>query len=161
MFLRTRRRVRPRAAALRGGATLLRLLPATDGLLRALPRARVGLGALPVHRQVAPVALPAVRADLLQALDGLRALAPQIAFDLLVLVDVLAELGDLFLRQVADLRVRVQVERGENLARGRLADAVDVGEADLEPLLVRQVDAGDTGHRASTPASACAGGWCR
>src|SRR5579862_4826351 len=158
MFLRTRRRVRPRAAALRGGATLLRLLPATDGLLRALPRARVGLGALPVHRPVAP---PAVRADLLQALDGLRALAPQIAFDLLVLVDVLAELGDLFLRQVADLRVRVQVERGENLARGRLADAVDVGEADLEPLLVRQVDAGDTGHRASTPASACAGGWCR
>src|SRR5918999_3752298 len=36
MFFLTRRRARPRAAALRGGATLLRLLPAADGLGRTL-----------------------------------------------------------------------------------------------------------------------------
>src|SRR6476469_7431634 len=53
MFLWTRRRVRPRVAGRRGGATLLRLLPAADGLLRALARARVRLRALPVHGQAA------------------------------------------------------------------------------------------------------------
>src|SRR5882672_687914 len=64
MFFLTRRRVRPRVACLLGGATLLRLLPATDGLLRALARARVGLRALAIHREPAAVADPPVRADL-------------------------------------------------------------------------------------------------
>src|SRR4051812_37046971 len=41
MFLRTRRRVRPRVAGLLGGAMLLRLLPAADRLLGALARPRV------------------------------------------------------------------------------------------------------------------------
>src|SRR5436190_16112384 len=101
MFLRTRRRVRPRvAAALRGGAirrrphSSFRLLPAADRLLRALARARVRLRALAARRQVAPVPQAAVRADLLQALDRLRALAAQVALDLVVLVDVVAQLGD-------------------------------------------------------------------
>src|ERR671933_2021923 len=49
MFLRTRRRVRPRVAWRRGGATLLPcLLAAPDGLLRAFARARVGLRPLAV-----------------------------------------------------------------------------------------------------------------
>src|SRR6478672_8146933 len=76
-FLRTRRRVRPRAAALRGGAISSRLassemrvsrlsfglLPASDGLLRALPRARVRLRALAVDGQTATVAHAPVAAD--------------------------------------------------------------------------------------------------
>src|SRR3979409_1490452 len=41
MFFRTRRRVRPLVAWRRGGATLLALLPAADGLLRALARAGI------------------------------------------------------------------------------------------------------------------------
>src|SRR5437868_6642791 len=75
MFFRTRRRVRPRVACLRGGATLLRLLPAADGLLRALARAAVRLRALAVDGQAAAVADPAVGADLLQPLDRAAALA--------------------------------------------------------------------------------------
>src|SRR6478672_5969621 len=63
MFLRTRRRARPRVA-LRGGAKLLRLLPAAHGLLRALARARVRLRPLAVDRQAAAVAQPAVCPDL-------------------------------------------------------------------------------------------------
>src|ERR1051325_11189344 len=54
MFFRVRRRARPRVA-LRGGAKLLRLLPAADGLLRALARARFGLRPLAVDREVAAV----------------------------------------------------------------------------------------------------------
>src|SRR5581483_582430 len=106
MFLRTRRRARPRVACLRVPGTLLRcLLAAPDRLLRALPGARVRLRPLPVHGQVAAVAQAAVGADLRQPLDRLRALAAQVALDLVVLVDVLAELRDLFLGEVAHLRV--------------------------------------------------------
>src|ERR687884_1239368 len=48
MFFLTRRRVRPRVACLLGGATLLRLLAAPDGLLRPLAGAAVRLRALAV-----------------------------------------------------------------------------------------------------------------
>src|SRR6266498_3849845 len=149
MFLRTRRRVRPRAAVLRGGAISGHLswpacsaaaktkpgkdagsvrsrrlrarprtppgaglqrpaecagrgrgshsrfrrcfLAAADGLLRSLARARIGLRPLAVDRQAPAVADAAVRADLAETLDGLRALAPQVALDLEVRVDVLAQ----------------------------------------------------------------------
>ena len=109
MFLRTRRRVRPRVACLRGGATYLRrLLAAADGLLRALARAGVRLRALAVHRQAAAVADAAVRADLAEPLDRLRALAAQVALDLELRVDVVAELRDLLVGEVPDLRVRAR-----------------------------------------------------
>ena len=88
----------------------------------------------------------AVRADLLQALDGLRAVTAQVAFDLEVLVDVLPQLRDLVVGEVANLRVRVEAERGRDLARRRLADAVDVRQPDLEPLLVREVHSCDACH---------------
>src|SRR5205085_2895232 len=58
MFFRTRRRVRPRVACRRGGATLLGLLAATHGLLRALARARVRLRPLSVHAGDSCHALP-------------------------------------------------------------------------------------------------------
>src|SRR5438552_2097194 len=144
----TRRRVRPRVAGLLGGATLLRsrLLAAADGLLRALARAGVRLGALSVHGQATAVPDAAVRADLAQSLDRLRALAAQIALDLEVLVDVGTQLRDLLVGQVANLRVLRQAERRADLARPRLADAVDVGQPDLEALLIRQVHSGDACH---------------
>src|ERR1700758_4957962 len=142
MFFRTRRRVRPRvAAALRGGAKLLRrLLAASDGLLRALAGARVRLRPLSVHRQAAPVADAPVGADLGEPLDRLLPVAAQVTLDLEVRVDVVTELGDLFVGEVLDLRVRAEAELGGDLARSRLADPVDVGHPDLEPLLVRKVD---------------------
>src|SRR5919198_753548 len=127
MFLRTRRRVRPRAA----------------GLLRALARAAVRLRALALDGQAAPVPDAAVGADLAQPLDRLRALATEVALDLEVLVDVLAQLRDLLVGEVTDLRVLREAERRADLARGRLADAVDVGQPDLETLLIRQVHSGD------------------
>src|SRR3954470_15550795 len=49
--------------------------------LGTLARAGVGLGVLPAHREPAAMAQAAVAADLHQALDGLGALAPQIALD--------------------------------------------------------------------------------
>ena len=49
----------------------------------------------------------AVGADLLQALDRLRALAAQVALHLVVLVDVVAELRDLVLGEVTKLRTYI------------------------------------------------------
>src|SRR5690349_884913 len=116
MFLRTRRRVRPRvAAALRGGAKLLRrLLAASDGLLRALAAARVRLRPLSVHGQTASVADAPVGADLGQSLDRLLPVTAQVALDLEIRVDVVAELRDLFVGEVLDLRVRVEAELGSD-----------------------------------------------
>src|SRR5205823_6502284 len=88
-----------------GRCHLLRLLPAADGLLRALARARVRLRTLPVRRQAAPVAEAPIGADLGEPLDRLRALAAEVAFDLELRVDVVAELRDLVVGEVADLRV--------------------------------------------------------
>src|SRR3954454_23595043 len=87
---------------------------------------------------------PAIGADLPKALDGLRALAAQVSLDLEVRVDVVAELRHFLVGQVLDLGVRRKAELGERLLRRREADAVDVGEPDLEPLLVRKVHSGDT-----------------
>src|SRR5256885_3255133 len=148
MFFLALRRVRPRVAAcLLGGATLLRLrLAAADGLLRPLAGARVRLGPLPVRGQSTPVAEAAVRADLGEPLDRLLALPAQVALDLELRVDVVAELRDLVVGEVADLRVGREAERGCNLPRRRLADAVDVRQPDFEPLLIGEVHSGDACH---------------
>src|SRR2546423_8738731 len=148
MFFFALRRVRPRVAAcLLGGATLLRLrLAAADGLLRALAGPCVRLRPLAVGRKAATVTQAAVRADLGEPLDRLLALAPQVALDLELSVDVVAELRDLVVGEVADLRVGREPERARDLPRRRLADAVDVGQPDLEPLLVGEVHSGDACH---------------
>jgi hypothetical protein len=93
----------------------------------------------------------AVRADLGEPLDRLLAVAAQVALDLEVRVDVVAELRDLFVGQVLDLRVGAETELGGDLACARLTDPVDVGEPDLEPLLVRKVDSGDACDGSALP----------
>src|SRR5439155_15697703 len=123
-----------------------RFLAAADGLLRALACARVRARALAVHRQAAPMADAAIRPDLGEPLDRLRALTPKVALDLEVLVDVLAKPRDLLVGEVADLRVGIEAERDRDLAGARLADPVDVRQPDLEPLLVGEIDSGDSRH---------------
>src|SRR6201985_3723212 len=136
MFLRALRRLRPPCAgALRAVATLLRLLPAADGLLRPLARARVRLRPLAARRQVAPVPQTAVRADLRETLDRVRPLAAQVTLDLEIRVDVVAKLRNLVFGQIAHLRVAREPERVADLLRGGLADPEDVRQPDLEPLL--------------------------
>src|SRR5262245_6692263 len=94
-FLRSRRRCLTaflRSAMSGQSPALLRgLAPSADRALRAAPLARVGLGPLPAHGQVPPVAEAAVRADLLQSLDVEGHLAPQVALDLVAPVDDLAK----------------------------------------------------------------------
>ncbi len=93
----------------------------------------------------------AVGADLGEPLDRLLPVAAQVSLDLELRVDVVAELGDLFVGEVLDLRVRIEAELGGDLARRRLADPVDVGQPDLEALLVREIDSGDACYGSALP----------
>src|SRR5438552_13089041 len=136
----------------------LLLLPAhADGLLGSLPGAGVGVGPLAVDGQAAPVPEPLVTADLHLPLDVLRDLAAQVALDLVVGLDELAQADDLVVGEVADAGVGVHAGADGGFPCTGAADAEDVGEADLEALLAGEVDAGDAGHAVS-PAAACDGG---
>jgi hypothetical protein len=97
------------------------------------------------------VAYAPVGADLGEPLDRLLPVAAQVALDLEVRVDEVAELRDLFVGEVLDLGVRAETELRGDLARRRLADSVDVGQPDLEALLVRKVDSGDACYRSALP----------
>src|SRR5688572_29392416 len=136
------------------------LAPSADRALRPAALARIGLRSLAADRQVPPMAKAPVRADLLEPLDVERRLAPQVAAGLVAPVDELSEAVDLLLREVADARVRVDARLDEDLLGRGQADAEDVGEGDLDPLLAGDVLAGDTCHL-PTPAAVCAWGWCR
>jgi hypothetical protein len=97
------------------------------------------------------MAQAAVRADLDETLDVERDLAPQVPFDLVAAVDQLAEPVDLLLGEVPYPGVRVDVRLRQDLLARRQTDPEDVGESDLDALLARNVDAGDTGLRLPLP----------
>ena len=86
-----------------------------------------------------------VAADLHEALDVLRPLAAEVALDLEVLVDVSASFAI-----SSSVRSRTLVSGSSSSAlqtlSARPADPVDVGEADLDALLARNVDSSDARH---------------
>src|SRR5829696_9571513 len=122
------------------------LLLAGDGLLRPLAGPRVGLGALAVHGQAAAVPDALVAADLDLAADVLRHLAAQVALDPVVGVDVVAQPDEVLVGEVADAHVTADAGGGQGSVRAGLADAVDVRERDLQPLLAGEIDAGEACH---------------
>ena len=109
-------------------------------------------------REAAAVADAAVAADLHQALDGLGALAAEVALNGVVAVDQVAELRDLVLGQVPHVGVRADAELGEELVRRGPADPVDVREADLDALVEGDVDPRNPSQSRSTPDAACDAG---
>src|SRR5689334_25358709 len=167
MFLRSRRLGRRPPAA--GLAMLAFLLPAYwllaglllpgHGLLGSIARARVGAVALTVHGEATAMPEALVAADLDLALDVGGDLAPKVTLDLQVVVDVGAQLRDLFLREIAHARVARDAHAVADLLGARAADAEDVGERDLQPLLAGDVDSRDSSQLSTpSPGAACGGG---
>src|SRR6185437_15927863 len=128
------------------GLLLPGLLLAGHRLLLALAGARVRLRPLPVHREPATVADALVAADLDLAPDVGLDLAAQVTFDLVGRVDPVAELHQLLVAEAADPGVPVDAGRRQRLQRPRAADAVDIGERDLDPLVAGQVHSRKPGH---------------
>src|SRR5579862_229552 len=139
-FLRAR-------AAPAGFAILLRhFLLAGDRLGGTLARAGVGVGALAADGQAAAVAQAAVTAQIHQPLDVHRHFAAQVAFDEVVAVDHLADLDDLGVGQVMDAALGSDADFLHDLLGLGRPDSMDVAQADFDPLLGGDVDAGDACH---------------
>src|SRR3954451_681134 len=134
------------------------LLLAGDRAARSLAGAGVGVGALAVHREATTMPDALVGADLDLAPDVLGDLAAEVTLDPVVAVDPVAKPRDLFVGQVAHPGVRADAGLGQRLARAGPADAVDVGQRDLTPLLAGEVDAGEACHERTV--SSCSGGRC-
>src|SRR5690606_8919789 len=114
--------------------------------LRALARTRVGLGALTADRKATAPAETLVAADLDLPTDVGVHLAAEVTLDPEVLFDVVTQLDQVVVGEVLDPGVRVQARRGDDLLRAGAADAVDVGQRDLQPRLAGKIGASESCH---------------
>jgi len=89
---------------------------------------------------------PLVAADLDLPPDIGLNLAAEVSFDLVGRVDPVAELHQLVVGEAADPGVPVDPCGLQRLQRSGTADAVDIGECDLDPLIAGQVHTGKPGH---------------
>ena len=106
------------------------------------------MGALTADRQALTVTQATVAADVHEALDVLALLTTEVALDHEVgLIDVLADGVNFLLGEVLDTGVRIDVRLRADLAGGGAADAVNVGQTDLDALLAREIDTANTGQR--------------
>src|SRR3954471_12785448 len=125
------------ARVLGGISRSLRLLLAGNGALGTLAGASVGLGALSADRQALAVTATLVAADLDLATDVGLDLAAEVTLDLVLGLDRVAERDELGVAQLVDPQVGADAGVGEELLGGGTADAVDVGECDLDALVAR------------------------
>src|SRR5580692_865678 len=128
------------------GLLLSGLLLAGHRLLLALAGARVGLRPLPVHREPAAMADSLVAADLDLTPDVGLDLAAQVTFDLVGGVDPVAEPDQLLVGQVVHPGIAADPGGLQRLQGPGMADAVDIGERDLEPLVAGEVNARKPSH---------------
>ena len=104
------------------------------------------MGALTVDRKALAVTEAAVAADLHQTGGVLPHLAAKVALGGEVGINVVTDLGDLILGQILDAGVGVHTGLSADLGGAGAADAINVGESDLDALLARQIDAVNTGQ---------------
>src|SRR5690606_7757379 len=138
-----------------GGLLLAGLLLTGHGLLLALAGAGVGLRALTVDREAAAVTDALGAGDRHLAADVGLDLAAQVALDLVVRVDPVAQAAELVLGELVHTGVGVDPGVLEGLVRAGAADPENVGESDLHALVAREVDAGKACHVGDAP-SCCA-----
>ncbi|MPN20016.1 hypothetical protein SDC9_167392 [bioreactor metagenome] len=122
------------------------LLLIRHGALGSLAGAGVGLAALAADGQALAVAHPPIAADLGQALDVHRHVAAQVAFHNIAVGDGLAELCLVVLGQVLHAGIGIDPGFCKDLVGAGAPNAENVGESDLHPLILRQVNAGNTCH---------------
>ncbi len=104
------------------------------------------MGPLAAHGQPTTVAQPAIAADIHEPLDIELDLFAQIAFDTALRIEDRADAVELFLAQITDLPVDINVCFRKNLFGASTADTVDIGQTDLSALLWREIHAGYTSH---------------
>jgi hypothetical protein len=78
-----------------------------DGFARAFSRARIRMRALPSNRQAFTMSQATVRAHIDMALDASRYLAPEIAFDLMTLIENLTDLYNVIVGQIVAFQIEI------------------------------------------------------
>src|SRR4051812_42408891 len=101
---------------------------------------------LPADRKTAAMTNATIRPDIHQALDVHGDFGAERAFSLEVAIDHLTQLIHVGVREIANAQVHVDTGLLENLAGTATANAVDVGQTDLNLLLTREIDARNTSH---------------
>src|SRR3954467_7929595 len=127
-----------------GGWKLDGLLFSHRTLARALACAGVRLRPLAAHRQIPPMPQPAIAADFHQPLDVHRDLLAEITLDAPLLLDHPADLPDVVFGEILDSDVGADRRGAQDVVRALPADAVNVGEPDLDALRSRKIDASNT-----------------
>src|SRR5690606_1478519 len=112
-------------------------LLAGDRLLDALARPRVRPGPLPANRQPAPMPRPAIAVNVSQAGDVLLDVPAELTFGLVVLIQDGIDAGDVVVREIARLRLRIEPEGEAQLDRLRAPHAVEVLQRHEGRLVVR------------------------
>ena len=92
-----------------------------------------------------------IAADLHQALDVHGNLTAKVTFNLEMMVDVVAQLTDVFLGQILDAHIGVDAGGGDDLVCGSTADAVDIRQGDFNAFLPGKVDTRDSCHGMNAP----------
>ena len=93
----------------------------------------------------------AVAADLSQTLDVQGHLAAQIALHGVALVNGLTELGLIGLRQVLHAGVGVDACLRQDVLCALSANTIDIGQTDLDSLILGQVNTGNSCHTLKAP----------
>src|ERR1700752_2827062 len=92
------------------------------------------------------VAQAAVGADLHEPLDVERDFPAELAFNLGFFVDHVAQPADLLIAKILDPQIWIDVRDRQDAAGGAGPDAEEVGQTDLDALVTRDVNAGDSSH---------------
>jgi hypothetical protein len=120
----------------------------TDGLSRALARARIGLSSLAPHGQSPQVSDTSIALNALEALQIHSDLAAQVAFDyVLAILDRVNDLGELLLSQVLGPNARVNLGPGQDVDGVARADAVNIAQGNIDALVGGDFYTNDTGHK--------------
>ena len=105
-----------------------------------------GLGALTAHRKSLTVTLALVAVDLDLATDVRVDFTTQIALDLVIAFEVITQRNQLLIRQILDANIRVDTGRGKRFLGTSATYTENIGEGDLDALLIGDVDSGKTCH---------------
>src|SRR5690606_7372488 len=113
----------------------------------ALAGAGVGVRALAANGEALAVAKAAVAGEVHQPLDVHRGVAPQVALDLVVGIDGLADLQHLGVAKVLHAAALVDSELGGNRPGSRRPNSMAIGQRDDNALVSREVNPSNTSHK--------------
>src|SRR4029077_12878701 len=123
------------------------LLLCCDGALpRTLARARVGVRSLTAHRKIPAVTQAAIALNFNQSADVHLHFFAEVAFHAPLGLNGGANPRDLIFGEVFDFLGGIHFRLFSERTRARLANAVDGGEADPEPLVGRQINTCNACH---------------